>query len=94
MNKHLVLKLKVNQGLVLKLKVNTGKRLVLIKAAANRGQKRQPNSVSVSVTQKCDANGSENPIANALFFALMITSLIMQFFPNRLPTRSTGRIPC
>ena len=49
---------------MLKLKVN--ERLVL-KASANSGQKRQPNSVSVSVTLKCDDNGSENPNANALF---------------------------
>jgi len=43
-----------------------------LKATANHGQKCQPHSVLVSVTLKCDANGSENPNSNALFFALLV----------------------
>jgi hypothetical protein len=37
-----------------------------IKAVANGGPKRKPNSVLVSVTLKNDAIGSEKPNANAL----------------------------
>jgi len=47
---------------------------------ANRGQKRPPNGVSVSVALKCDANESENPIANALF-ALLVPVLVGDSVP-------------
>ena len=67
---------------MLKLKVNSGKHLVL-KAAANRGQKHQANSVSVSVTLECDAIciGSENPKAKAFFFALLVGDSVPKCIP-------------
>ena len=72
--------------MLLKLKVNKG---LMVKAAANHDeQKCQPNSVSTSVTIKCDANGSENPNANALF-ALLVLYLVGDSVPIRIPISFT-----